>query len=226
MAEKTNPPTAEGPGRPPLSLIHSTDLSITVIILAVCGALYFLTTRFEKVPEILAQGIPAQWFPRLLIWVIALLSLALPFEHRFRRAGREGLDEERKAPIEPITFATALLLAAVAASVPLLGTYLARIVATLLLPPLWGERRVPLLLLFAILFPSAVTLLFTQVLKVYFHPGNGEREQQGHGHGRAEPRQCTDGDPNQHPHENEEKVERLGNEGQALHHRVHHHSPS
>ena len=45
------------------------------------------------------------------------------------------------------------------------------ILVCLLLPSLWGERRLKVLLPFAILFPTAVALLFTQVLRVYFEPG-------------------------------------------------------
>jgi putative tricarboxylic transport membrane protein len=151
--------------------IHFQDLRNTGIILAGCGYLFYVTTGFEQVPDILAQNIPAQWFPRLLLWVIVALSLLLPFEHVFLRAGREELDEERRARIEPISLATALLLCLVVGAIHLLGTAAALILVTLALPLLWGERRWKVLVPYAILFPTAVVLLFTQVLKVYFEPG-------------------------------------------------------
>ena len=45
------------------------------------------------------------------------------------------------------------------------------IVVCIALPVLWGERRIKVLIPYVILFPAAVTILFTQVLKVYFEPG-------------------------------------------------------
>lgn len=151
--------------------IHFQDLRNTVIILTGCGILYYFTTRFEQVPEMLAQVIPAEWFPRLLLGVIAVFSLLLPIEHVFLKAGREGLDEDRRARIEPISLLTALMLCLVVGAIHLLGTAAALILVSLALPLLWGERRWKLLLPYAILFPAIVALLFTRVLKVYFEPG-------------------------------------------------------
>ena len=39
------------------------------------------------------------------------------------------------------------------------------------LPLLWGERRLKLIIPFAILFPLAVAYLFNKVLLVFFEPG-------------------------------------------------------
>ena len=41
----------------------------------------------------------------------------------------------------------------------------------LILPWLWGERRLKLILPFAVLFPITVTLVFNRILGVYFEPG-------------------------------------------------------
>ena len=67
-------------------LVHFTDLWLTVLILVICGWLYYVTTTFEEVSVLLTQNIPPEWFPRLLIWTIVVLSLALPFEHLARGA--------------------------------------------------------------------------------------------------------------------------------------------
>jgi len=63
------------------------------------------------------------------------------------------------------------LLLLVVAAIELLGMALTAVLVSAALPLLWGERRYRILIPFAILFPVAVTLLFTQVLKIYFEPG-------------------------------------------------------
>jgi putative tricarboxylic transport membrane protein len=153
------------------SLVHGTDLKLTLIILAICAAIYYVTTTFDQVAPLLAQNIPPQWFPQLLIWFIAILSLVLPFEHRFLAQGRKGLDEDRSSRIPLGAILSAGLLVLIVASIPLIGAFLALVVVCVALPLLWGERRWKILIPFAILFPTAVTLLFTKVLEVYFEPG-------------------------------------------------------
>ena len=54
---------------------------------------------------------------------------------------------------------------------PWLGTILALVLVCALLPLLWGEKRIKVILPFVILFPGLVTLLFTKVLGVFFEPG-------------------------------------------------------
>ena len=153
------------------SLVHRTDLTLAVVILAVCGVLYYLTTLFEKVPDLMSQSIPPEWFPRLLIWVIAILTVIIPFEHLMHKKGKEHLDEDRSAKIKPISIYSALLLCGIVVSMPWLGTVLTLVMVCALLPLLWGERRVKVIVPFAIIFPALVTLLFTKVLGVYFEPG-------------------------------------------------------
>ena len=153
------------------SLIHGVDLKLTLIILAICGVLYYVTSTFDEVSPLLTQNIPPEWFPRLLIWFIAILSLVLPFEHRFLIHGKKGLDEGRTARIPMGAIITAGLLTLMVASVAILGTFFAMIVVCAALPLLWGERRWKVLIPYIILFPTLVGLLFTKVLRVYFEPG-------------------------------------------------------
>ena len=153
------------------SLVHRTDLTLALVILAVCGVLYYLTTRFEKVPDLMSQNIPPEWFPRLLLWVIALLTFIIPFEHLLHKKGKKHLDEDRSARIKPISIYSAILLCCIVVSMPWLGTFLTLILVCILMPILWGEKRVKVILPFAVLFPGLVTLLFTKVLGVFFEPG-------------------------------------------------------
>ena len=153
------------------SLMHRTDLGLTLLILLACGTLYYFTTGFDEVSQLLSQNIGPEWFPRLLIWTIVLLSLVLPFEHLMRKQQAASIDKDRSDRIKPISFITAALLACVVATIPLFGTLIAMILGCALLPLLWGERRMKMLIPYIILFPASVAFLFTQVLKVFFEPG-------------------------------------------------------
>ena len=152
-------------------LFHRTDLGLALIILAVCAALYYATTRFEAVSPMFAQNVPPEFFPRLLIWTIVVLTLLLPFEHLLLAQRRTNLDEDRGDRIRPNTLVTAALLFAVVAAMPWLGTAPSMVVVCLLLPRLWGETRLWVAIPFAVVFPAAVTFVFSYLLKVHFEPG-------------------------------------------------------
>ena len=159
----------EGRKESPRSLVDGTDLILAAIILAVCGILYFVSTRFEEASEQMSQNIPPEWFPQLLLVFIMALALIIPFEHLFK--GKEVLAKDRQAKVKPISIASAALLSAIIFLMPWLGTFVTMVAICVLLPLLWGERRLKILLPFAIIFPGAVTLLFTKVLRVYFETG-------------------------------------------------------
>lgn len=153
------------------SLIHWTDFRLMVVILVVCAILYYVTSSFEEVSPLLAQNIPPEWFPRLLIWTIVVLTLILPFEHLFLEKGAADIDKDRSERIKPMAFMTAGMLILTVSSILLFGTALAMLVICAGLPLLWGERRPKVLIPYAIIFPATVAFLFTQLLKVYFEPG-------------------------------------------------------
>jgi hypothetical protein len=153
------------------TLVHGPDLVLTAIILAFCGLIYYWTSEFEEVPQILAQNLPPEWFPQLLVWTIIVLTLSLPFEHLFMKAGKKNLDEDRKVKIKPMAIVTALLLFGIVVMFETLGTIISMILICILLPLLWGERRLKMIFAFAVIFPSIVTFVFSNLLKVYFEPG-------------------------------------------------------
>lgn len=161
----------EGEGSVKSSLIDVTDLWLTIFILIGCGFSYWATTQFETVPDLFAQDVGPAFFPRLLIWTIVVLTLALPFEHLLLKRKGVSLAKERSKRIEPMTFFTALLLFAIVSSITWLGTSLSMFAGCLTLPLLWGERRPMVLLPYAVLLPLAVTILFSLLLGVHFEPG-------------------------------------------------------
>jgi len=179
MAEPEPAATPAGAGEqstsavpaPRRGLVHFTDLWLTMMIVAVCGWLYYVTTDFDEVSSLLAQNIGPEWFPRLLIWTIIALSLILPFEHLARSSQTASIDEDRSSRIKTISIVTAILMIAVVGLVHLFGTLGGMISVCIALPLLWGERRWKVLLPYVLIFPPTVAFLFTKVLKVYFEPG-------------------------------------------------------
>lgn len=158
-------------GKPPASFVHRVDLAVAALILSACAFLFYETTRFDQIPVGLAQNVPPELYPQLLLVLIAVMALFLPFEHVQKRRQGIDLDEARNERIQPVTWLTAVALFGVVVAVEWLGTVLAMVLACALLPVLWGERRIVPIALFAVLMPLAVTLLFVGVLEVNFVPG-------------------------------------------------------
>lgn len=152
-------------------LVHTTDLVVALIILAICGFLYYVTTTFDEVSSMLAQNIPPEFFPQLVIIIIAILTLGVPFEHLLHTRRGGDIDSERSDRIKRMPYFTGGLLIALIFGIPYLGMLLTMFGICLLLPLLWGERRLKLIIPFAFLFPLAVTYLFSKILLVHFEPG-------------------------------------------------------
>lgn len=151
--------------------VHRTDLLLAAIIVAGAAFLFYETTRFDQIPAGLAQNVPPELFPQLLLVLIAVMTLFVPFEHIQKRREGIDLDATRSDRIRPVTWLTAAILLGVVLVVQWLGTVLAMVLACAALPVLWGERRLWLVALFAVLMPLAVTLLFVGLLEVNFIPG-------------------------------------------------------
>jgi putative tricarboxylic transport membrane protein len=152
-------------------LVHTTDLVVALIILAICGYLYYVTTTFDEVSSMLAQNIPPEFFPQTVLIIIAILTLGVPFEHLLHTRRGENIDSERSDRVTRMPYFTGGLLIAFVFGIPYLGMLMTMFGICLLLPLLWGERRLKLIIPFAILFPLAVAYLFNKVLLVYFEPG-------------------------------------------------------
>lgn len=152
-------------------LIHKPDAALAGVLVAVAAGLFYLTTTFEKVPDLLSQNVGPEKFPQLVLVAFVLLALGLPFEHRFVRGRRARLDSGRRRPLAARTWLTAGLLILIGALMPYAGTLVSLVLICLLLPPLWGDLRLRIIVPFAIVFPLAVKLVFEDLLKVSFEPG-------------------------------------------------------
>lgn len=152
-------------------VVNGADLGVALIILAVCGWLYYDTAAFEETSPLFAQDVPPELFPRLLLWLIGLLALFLPFELRVRGKAATALNKGRAEPVGLMAYLSSILLIGVVASLGWIGIYLGTVLVSFFLPLLWGERRWLVLATYAVVFPTAVAVLFSYGLKVHFDPG-------------------------------------------------------
>ena len=152
-------------------LIHPVDTTIAAILLATMAWLWYETTQFQEVSFLLADNLPPATFPRILLVIISIFAVLMPFEHILLTRRGKNIDKDRSEPIKKITWSTMVLLLAIMALSEFLGTFLTMFAVCLLVPLVWGERRLLVVIPFAVLFPLAVTLLFNVLLGVFFQPG-------------------------------------------------------
>ena len=152
-------------------LVHPVDLAVTAIILAGVGYLFYLTTQFDEVSPLFAQNIQPAMYPQLLLWIIGTLACFLPFEHILLAKKGKNIDKDRSEPVHPLTKITIAFLIVVVLAAPYLGMLLTMITICLVMPRLWGYKKLVTILLFAGIFPVVVSLVFSKVLSVYFDSG-------------------------------------------------------
>jgi len=150
----------ESPARPGLK----SDYKVAVAVIVFAIVVYALTTTFDMVPKALTQGVPPQSYPRLLVWVLIVLSVALIFEARGRTTA-----VMKRTPM--IVYMTAAVLVIATLSIQWLGIFGAMFITCIAVPVMWGERRHVITVLFAVLLPLAVYGLFHGVLEVEFPLG-------------------------------------------------------
>lgn len=167
--QKRQIPEREGHETKPL--LDPIDAVIAGIIIAGCSLLYYSTTLFEETSALLGDNILPEDFPRIMLYIIGGLALIIPFEHRFWPERWKRIKEDRSKHIPTGTWLTMVLLLAVVIVSPYLGMVLTVLGVSIVMPLLWGERRLWLVGTFSVIFTVAVTYIFSVVLQVYFEPG-------------------------------------------------------
>lgn len=143
--------------------IHG-DVLAGIVLLAFAAVAYWLTTDFPSVPAMLSQNIPPTFFPRLVIGLIALLSLAL-IARGVGRAPPSRTPIGRKVP------QTAALVLLTPLAITIVGTWPTIVIVCFALPLLWHERRWRLMALLAVLLPAFIYGLFGLALGLRFPAG-------------------------------------------------------
>jgi len=138
------------------------DLIVGAAILVFCLVVWLITLSFDRAPPALAQNVQPASFPRLVIVVIAVLTIAM------MTLGRPVAERTRRVPA--MVWLSAGVMVGFVLAFQWLGIVPAMLLVCLGLPVLWGERRWYLIVPFGIGFPLAVYGLFAEVLEVHFEP--------------------------------------------------------
>lgn len=147
----TSPAAEErGPTRHP-------DAYVGAVLLAFCGVVFWITTTFREVPAMLSQNVPPTFFPRLVLAVLAFLSVALVVSGAKRK--REPSEKLSRA-----LFVTAAAITLIVALVPRLGTLTTVALASIALPFCWGERRAWRIVLLGVGVPLSIYVIFVLAL--------------------------------------------------------------
>jgi hypothetical protein len=141
------------------------DVVVAVVALAACALAFGLTYRFTTTtPGAMMSGMGAEFFPRLVIGVIAVLAVCIAF-------GIGSPAMQKPAPVPPIVWITAAVLASYVVALELIGMWAASLLVMVVLGRLWGERRLARLVLASAGLLGVVYLVFIRFLKGGFPEG-------------------------------------------------------
>ncbi len=112
----------------------------------------------------LSQNVPPTFFPRIVLAVLALLSLALLAFSRNKR-------DEPSAPLERPVYVTAGIFTVAVALVPYVGMLATVFLVSIGLSLYWGERSVIRIAGLALGLPLAVYVVFVLALGMRFPSG-------------------------------------------------------
>lgn len=130
------------------------------VLLVLCAALWYATTSFDSDPMGMITGMPATAMPRLVIGVIAILSLVLTVQ------GMAKDNDSRFGAVAWQVPVTAVFLGIVAVSLSTIGLPIGFFLVCSILPVLWGDRRYGPILIFALAMPAAIYIVFQLLLSV------------------------------------------------------------
>lgn len=132
-------------------------------ILLFCLAAYLVTLTFKEAPQALAQNVQPATFPRLVLGVMSVLATVI-IVMSFR------LPDKKAKPIHLMVWPSAAVMVGFVIAFDILGILPAMMLLCFGLPLLWGERRLHLIIPYAIIFPLVIYGLFAVVLGVHFEP--------------------------------------------------------
>lgn len=141
-----------------------SDVAVGSALLAFCTVAFFATTSFREVPAALSQNVPPTFFPRLVLIVIAALSLTLI------AVGWKQPNAYRERT-QPTVRVTAGIFVLAVALLPYIGMLATVCLAAIVLPVYWGERRLVPIVVLAVALPLTIHVIFAVALGMRFPRG-------------------------------------------------------
>lgn len=141
------------------------DLVVAGVAIAACAIALALTFRFTTTtPAAMMSGMGAEFFPRLVITVIAVLAVCIAL-------GIGNPPMEKPAPIPVSVWITVAVLLAYIAAIELIGMWLASFALLVGLGRMWGEKSYVKLGVAASALLAVIYFVFVRVLKSTFPGG-------------------------------------------------------
>jgi len=145
------------------------DLLVAALALGACAVALFLTFRFTTTtPAAMMQGMGAEFFPRLVIALMAVLAICIGL-------GIGNPPSEDPPRIPGIVYVTAGVLAAYVVAVELFGMWVASLALMIGLGRMWGEKRYARMALASAAMLLVIWFVFVKFLKSGFPAGLVER---------------------------------------------------
>ena len=159
-SEASNAAPETGPQR-----VDWVEWLVPVVIFAFCAVVAYLTTTFEKAPDIIVgDAMQPRNFPLFLVALTAVLNCVL-----IAQMMRDGAKTRNYQP--PQTLITAILMAMFWPGTVYVDMFLTFAVIMFLMCLVWGERRIWVAALVAVLTPLVVFFTFDLALEVRFPRG-------------------------------------------------------
>lgn len=141
------------------------DVLVGAVALVGCAVAFGLTFRFSTTtPAAMMSGMGAEFFPRLVILVMAILAVCIAF-------GIASPPMEKPAPVPGVVWITVAILAMYIAALEVVGMWIASLILMLVLGRMWGERNFLKLGLASVVLLGVLYFVFIRFLKGGFPEG-------------------------------------------------------
>ena len=133
---------------------------VTFVIISFCGATFWISTTFDRMPPILKRGIQPADFPQLILILMLVLTVAMIW--------LDPIIVDKRLDSKTVG---SLVLFGVFGGLTFIDLFLALGAVAALLAMFWGERRWYAVLGIGLMMPALIFLLFDQVFEIRFPRG-------------------------------------------------------
>ena len=133
---------------------------VTFVIISFCGATFWISTTFDRMPPILKRGIQPADFPQLILILMLVLTVAMIW--------LDPIIVDKRLDSKTVG---SLVLFGVFGGLTFIDLFLALGAVAALLAMFWGERRWQAVVGIGLMMPALIFLLFDQVFEIRFPRG-------------------------------------------------------
>ena len=134
--------------------------AVTFVIISFCGATFWISTTFDRMPPILKRGIQPADFPQLILILMLVLTVAMIW--------LDPIIVDKRLDSKTVG---SLVLFGVFGGLTFIDLFLALGAVAALLAMFWGERRWHVVVGIGLMMPALIFLLFDQVFEIRFPRG-------------------------------------------------------